>query len=155
MRVDYSFNATPDGVETRPCVNVAFLADGESVGYTALVDTGSRHTIVLESALENLDLGPVESLTGNIRFARYELKDQPVYRLGLRIKSPSDTWQDIILDGLPVVVVTAKDVELPFVILGTSVLQHLVLVFRDYECILHLKARDDFIQSAHYADDSF
>lgn len=79
--------------------------------------------------------------------------DVPVHRLSLQIVPPHPRWKPIELPDITVAC-TARE-ELPFVILGASALAHLVIVVRDYDQIVHVKAAADFANARHYRDDGF
>lgn len=151
MRIPYQVVSTATGVlETRPCCDVLFLGDPDAVPRQALVDSGSLHTVVSASALEGIELGePVRLI--NLSVCRWELKDAPIHRLDMRIVAPS-AWDNIELPDVPVVVANEP---IPFVLLGSSALTHLVVLIRDADQCVHLKTHEAFEQTRHRRDKSF
>jgi hypothetical protein len=152
VRLSYEQVPSPSGrVETRPCARIAFDADPDRVPYLALIDSGSLHTIAPLSAFEGIGLGDPEATISELCFARWNLDDVPVYRMSMHIVAPTP-WGDIPLPECPVVV---ADAELPFVVLGSSVLTHVVVLLRDAEQLVHIKPLAAFQEAKHCVDERF
>jgi hypothetical protein len=152
LRLPYFQVPLPTGrVETRPCARVSFDADADGVPYLALIDSGSLHTIAPLSAFERLDLGPAESTIEMLAFASWTLFDVPIHRISMQIVAPKG-WASIPLPDVPVVV---ADAELPFIVLGSSALAHVVVLLRDAEQLVHIKSLAEFQAANHGLDDLF
>jgi hypothetical protein len=137
--------------ETRPCVRVVFEDDPDEVPYLSLVDSGSLRTIAPLSAFEGMELGEPEDTILELDFAKWQLRDVPVHRMSMRVVAP-DGWDDINMPEVPVAV---ADAELPFVVLGSSALCHVVILLRDAEQVIHVKSLEDFRAAKHCNDDRF
>jgi hypothetical protein len=61
-------------------------------------------------------------------------------------------WANIPLPDVPVVV---ADAELPFIVLGSSALAHVVVLLRDAEQFVHIKSLAEFQAANHGVDDLF
>jgi hypothetical protein len=153
VRIPYQIVSLPSGrAETRPCCDIVFCDDPDLVPYQALIDSGSLHTVAAGSALEGIDLGdPVDRLH-QLCFAGWTFDRVPVYRMDLRVVAPP-TWPNIDLPDVPVAVVA--DAQLPFVILGSTALTHLVYIVNDADQRVHLKQHQVFTDAPHYHDRTF
>jgi hypothetical protein len=138
-------------VETRPCARVSFEDDPDSTPYLALIDSGSHHTVVPLSALEGIALGDPEARIAALSFGGWRLFDVPVHRMSMRFVAP-EPWEDISLPETPVVV---TDAELPFLILGSTVLNRVVVLLRDAEQFVHVKPLSAFQRTRHFVDEMF
>ncbi len=70
----------------------------------------------------------------------------------MRMVAPESHWKDIELPEVPVAV---ADVDVPFLVLGSSALVHVVVLIRDEEQFKHIKPLDMFQKAKHYTDDAF
>ena len=64
-----------------------------------------------------------------------------------------DRWPDIELPQIPVACCATED--LPMLILGSSALLRLVVLLREHDQGLHLKAWEQFALAPHFTDDGF
>jgi hypothetical protein len=115
------------------------------------MDSGSLHTIAPLSAFEGIDLGEPEGTIPELAFAKWRLFDVPVIRLSMCVVGPKP-WRDIPLPEIPVVV---ADADLPFLVLGSTVLAHIVVLIRDAEQLVHIKPLAEFQSAKHFDDETF
>ena len=155
MRLAYAPLPYGRGTVGRPCVELRFGADPNAMTHLALVDSGSVRTIIPRCELDaaGVALGPEVERLG-LRFGGIAEGDVPVHLLDVTVVSPDlDWWEGIELPQIPVACCETQ--HLPVLILGSSALLRLVVLLREHDQVLHLKAWEQFAQAPHFTDDEF
>ncbi|KAF0207690.1 MAG: hypothetical protein Q8S43_10610 [Actinomycetota bacterium] len=138
-----------DGV-TRPLLDFRLFDDHTGVVTLGLVDTGSTHTVLPASFLTAFaDTAPQRHISA-LAIGGYTDMDVPEFNVTLEVVGPRE--DEILRIDAPIFVTRC---ELPFAIIGASVLRYLVVVVRTYDGVLHVHPRNAFECSAHAQDALF
>lgn len=138
-----------DGV-VRPFLDFRLVDGLAAVVMRGLVDTGSAHTVLPPSFLAAFaDAAPQRSIS-TLAIGGYTDVDVPEFNVTLEVVGQRE--DEILRIDAPVLVTRC---ELPFAIIGSSVLRHLVVVVRTYDGVLHIHPRSAFEHSAHALDALF
>ncbi len=138
-----------DGV-SRPFLDFRLDDDPSGVVTRGLVDTGSTHTVLPSNFwLPFSDVLP-QRRVAKLAMGGYTDIDVPEFNVNLEIVAR--VGKESFRFEAPVLVTRC---ELPFAIIGGSVLRHLVVVVRTYEGVLHVHPRFTFDRSLHASDALF
>lgn len=146
MRFEYG---DADGV-SRPFLDFRLIEDSARVVSRGLVDTGSTHTVLPFGFSAAFDRMEPQRQVATLSLGGFTDIDVPEYDVSVEIVGARP--DEALRFEIPVLVTRC---ELPFAIIGSSLLRHVVVVIRAYEGVVHIMPRAAFQRSAHSTDPVF